>query len=210
MSYSYIRSVFPNFETSHVYDERLYSDLTSSNLTLKDPETKVPIAYEDGEMNRFAKKLLASEKIESQQSGVIEEYQNTPYADQYLKLTAKEPKYPPVNYSPVNYIQSPAKDNLRFYNLPLQQVKQDYQQPVKQEYQETSKKREEFENEKSCDMECDGYVKHILECSKCKAMLTKQLNLEADRVRNEEIMEVISYMIFGVFILLLLDNFKKG
>lgn len=54
--------------------------------------------------------------------------------------------------------------------------------------------------------ECDAHCNHVLKCTKCRDMITKQLNLEMDRIRNEEIMEIISYMIFGIFVLLIIDN----
>ena len=53
------------------------------------------------------------------------------------------------------------------------------------------------------------YTKHILECEQCKQLLLKQFNIETERIRNEEILELITFLIFGLFILLLLDGFKK-
>jgi hypothetical protein len=55
----------------------------------------------------------------------------------------------------------------------------------------------------------DNYIKHILKCEQCKELLLKQFNIESDRIRNEEIMELISFIIFGIFILLLLDKSNK-
>ena len=37
----------------------------------------------------------------------------------------------------------------------------------------------------------------------------KQLGIETDRIRNEEIMEIISYILFGLFILILIDYLKN-
>jgi hypothetical protein len=53
---------------------------------------------------------------------------------------------------------------------------------------------------------CSSVMKHVLECPGCKESLFKQLNIDVDKKRNEEFMEVISYMIFGLLILLLLDR----
>jgi hypothetical protein len=61
----------------------------------------------------------------------------------------------------------------------------------------------------SVNSDCDIYMKHILECSTCKDIFIKQHGLENDKIRNEEIMEMISYFIFAVFILLLVDSLKK-
>ena len=65
---------------------------------------------------------------------------------------------------------------------------------------------EKFETSESLD--CDIYMKHILECRRCKDMVTRQFNIDADRINNEEILEVISYLIFGLFILLLINSIK--
>ena len=81
--------------------------------------------------------------------------------------------------------------------------------PMKQE-QRVIQKIEKFEDVKgNCEPECDLYVKHILECNKCKSVAMKQLGIESDKVRNEEIMEVVSYIVFGLFILLLIDSLKS-
>lgn len=72
-------------------------------------------------------------------------------------------------------------------------------------------KVEEFSNEKEsdCTGKCEEYTKHILDCPQCKELLLKQLKVDNDKVVNEEIMEVVSYIAFGVFVLLVLDNMKK-
>lgn len=50
------------------------------------------------------------------------------------------------------------------------------------------------------------YTKHILSCASCKQVLIKQFNIDNDRIKNEEIMELISFIMFGIFILILLDG----
>ncbi len=57
--------------------------------------------------------------------------------------------------------------------------------------------------------ECDKHINHVINCTKCKSMISKQLGLDNDRLRNEELMEVFSYIVFGVFVLLLIDALKK-
>jgi hypothetical protein len=76
------------------------------------------------------------------------------------------------------------RNNLMFYNQPLP-------------------KREHFENT------CDEYAQHIFTCQRCRNMVLKQLNVDRDKARNEEIMEIVSYIVFGLFILMLLDNIQK-
>ena len=84
-------------------------------------------------------------------------------------------------------LPSGSKDNLHFYNIPL-------------------KSKEGFESLELGN--CDMFVKHVLECSKCNQMVSKQLNIETDKQRNEEILEVMSYVMFGIFMLVVLDNKK--
>lgn len=90
------------------------------------------------------------------------------------------------------------QDNLKFYNLP---------------YLQKENKIEGFEESKTnenCNLDCDLYIKHINECNKCKSTVLKQFGIESDRIKNEEIMEVVSYLIFGLFILLLIDSIKNS
>lgn len=56
---------------------------------------------------------------------------------------------------------------------------------------------------------CDDYIKHILDCAQCKEMMMKHLKTDSDRIKNEEIMEIISFITFGVFILLVMENLKS-
>jgi hypothetical protein len=179
MSYSYIKSVFPNYETSNAYDEQVYNSVTSPDLTLtlnpkEGTTSKLPAplsAYDDVAMQGFAKTLLASE-ISAPETKLLEQYNN-------------------VQQSP------PSKDNLRYYNL-----------PIPQQYLQRSK--ESFENQTpDCTVDCDAHVKHVLGCSKCRPMIMKQLNIESDKIRNEEVMELISYIAFGIFMLILIDNLRR-
>jgi hypothetical protein len=212
MSYSYIKSVFPNFESSNkVYDETLYNNITSlytdSSLGLPKPENldKAKVNYNQPARDDIFvipdEKILANRKIEAMT--------NT------------------YDYSEVPLKRAEHQDNLKFYELPLKSInvpnntlanEQVSQQPqqvqqVQQIQQVQQKSIEGFEGSvdvknRCLDMECDQYMKHILECSKCKAIAMKQLGIESDRFRNEEMMEVASYIIFGLFILLLIDSLK--
>lgn len=106
------------------------------------------------------------------------------------------------------------KNNLRFYNLPLgsQELNKSQGLNNSRAIQLPNKKLisiENFENSgEVCDEECDGYITHIINCDKCKSILMKQLNIESDNKRNEELMELISYLIFAIFILLLVNSLK--
>jgi hypothetical protein len=58
--------------------------------------------------------------------------------------------------------------------------------------------------ENTGDIDHSVYIKHVANCEVCK----KGLNLELDKIKMDEWMELISYIVFGIFILLLIDNLK--
>jgi len=191
MSYSYIKSVFPNFENSNkVYDESLYitpisTSNTGSNSNTRNKESKV---------------------VEEEKKYV----NNNVVSDDYASFTLAK---------------GDEQNNLQYGNIPLQFFKmpkteglvKSMERPL---YQESEKFVETFENQPKelvlkesigCDInDCNLYMKHITECSKCKKIILKQFGIESDRIRNEEILELISYIIFGLFILLLIDYLKRN
>lgn len=98
--------------------------------------------------------------------------------------------------APINILNQKkiSSDNLKFYNLPY-----------------TKNTIEKFEDTNTTTkLDCDLYVKHINDCNKCKSIVLKQFGIETDRIKNEEIMEIISYIIFALFILLLIDYLKTS
>ena len=183
-------NVFPNFESvsSKVYDKNIYNDLN----TLYTDKKEVPIAINSDMKNEI---ILPQETL-------LEKYKNVDYANFTL-----EPKKTQDTLNVDTHVSGQGhvggQDNLKFYNL-----------PAPKEYMQSNPPRniEKFEdtNSQCKDLDCDLYVKHILECSRCKAMVTKQLGIDNDKIRNEEIMEVVSYIVFGLFILLLIDSLKKN
>lgn len=86
-------------------------------------------------------------------------------------------------------------DNLKFYSSPV---------PINTSINAKVSNSKDIE-----DVNHQDYSNHILECSNCKDLISKQLNLDIDKIRNEEIMELISFIMFGIFILLLIDSKKN-
>jgi hypothetical protein len=129
MSYSYLKSVFPDFAAAKSYNEPIYGMLAKVEPLVVQPS--------DSEMTMYAQTLIN----ENKKSLKVEEFSN--------------------------------------------------------------------EKESDCSGKCEEYMKHILDCPQCKELLLKQLKVDNDKVVNEEIMEVVSYIAFGVFVLLVLDNMKK-
>ena len=205
MSYSYIKSVFPNFENSNkVYDEALYNNI---NTVYTDKQSSIPIPenVESKQTDENYQILLENPKIEKMSN--VNTDASLPF--QYAQTN---------ELSEISFNKHGEQYNLSYYNLPMKNTMPVPMSvpmsalipvPMKQE-QRVIQKIEKFEDVKgNCEPECDLYVKHILECNKCKSVAMKQLGIESDKVRNEEIMEVVSYIVFGLFILLLIDSLKS-
>jgi len=75
---------------------------------------------------------------------------------------------------------------------------------------EVAKPRLEDFNNTSENYGCEYVMDHVSKCDKCYKMLIKQLTLESDRIQREELMELASYVAFGIFVLLLVDYLKKN
>lgn len=194
MSYSYIKSVFPNFEESKVYDDRLYNSLSSIGTGLLDGlDGNIPKQIESFTQN------LANK--------VVKKEENT-------------------------------KDNLKFYNQPIPFIYNQENEHAIYDSSKTIYKNiknnsntntksqlknhvenftiksfaENFDNDNednNKELNCDAFFKHLLECENCKRKFVKQYNLDKDKIKQDEMMEMASYMIFGIFILLLLDTLKQ-
>ena len=165
MSYSYIKSVFPNFEASANYNEKLYNSLdfgilpkfVKSNIKVSDADSFKPYNGESN-LTNFAKGILKESKdIEMPQTKLLENL------NQIKSNDSSEPK---------------------------------------------SNELEKFEGECK-DLDCNAYIKHVMGCNKCKELFKKQLNLNNDEYDKQEIMELASYIIFGIFIILLIDYIQK-
>lgn len=175
MSYAYIKNVYPGFKESKEYSNKLYNSLESVNpsaTALTQVNNNTPAPFESDDEARFARSLLSNSELKPvslPQLKLLETLQNT--------------------------TETPNKDNLRYYNIPLPKSVETFE--------ETSIKQD-------CKVDCDSHVSHVLNCPRCKGIIARQLNLDNDRVKNEEFMELFSYIIFGVFILLLIDSIKNA
>lgn len=162
MSYSYVKTVFPEFKYSTVYDTKMYENLNVS---------------------QYDNRLFEPADLDVSKT----------YSDLSKKESIVEPKQ--EQKSKIETFQ----DNQHFYHIPIPQDNiPSHNNIISKEKFEGGKEQSHME-----------YTKHVLECSSCKELLMKQFNIENDRIRNEEIMELISYLIFGLFILLLIDTYAK-
>lgn len=210
MSYSYITSVFPKFEYSNVYDANLYNNISGLN---KKPENIDNIKFnglnEAKQYQEINKKYVENIKpmdinlemyknIEN--NGLLSE--NSKFLSQNNQTYYNQPAQIPSNIINSNIIND---TNVLTNKTQLQKsYSSNLSNQIPTNYNELDLHTESF-SENSHEV----YTKHILECEQCKQLLLKQFNIETERIRNEEILELITFLIFGLFILLLLDGFKK-
>jgi hypothetical protein len=179
MSYSYVKTVFPDYEYSNVYDEKLYSNLNGGPQVTQAKTQPSPQPF-DGAFS-----LLKSEpKYDLGDNKLLEEFAN----------------------------QDVDKNNLHYYNIPISN--NNIPKYVNVDYQNDNTGNNKISGIEKFGQNNDSqsheeYIKHISNCSACKKIMLKQFNIESDRLRNEEIVELISYIMFGLFILILLDTLKK-
>lgn len=209
MSYSYITKVFPDFKYSNVYDSKIYSNISGLNSHGDVKDITFTGTKEPGEFEEINKKNVES-NLETYKN--IGGY-NPNKLDQNGPFSNNNKTY--VSQNNEKYYNTPLPANLIHENnniintsailtnkTKLQELNSYNQIPTTNK--ELDLHKETFSN----DNDHDSYIKHVLKCEQCKDLLIKQFNIESDRIRNEEILELISFLIFGLFILLLLDKIK--
>lgn len=197
MSYSYIKSVFPNFESSKVYNDRLYSSVN---------ETKSAFV----ELTDLTGKYTGNEDWNANLGSKEVDYQSIPFKKTEVEQNKnKELKEHFVSYS---------QDNQHYYNVPIMnQNIPNYNNIDLNNF--SNQNLENLENltnlnppsnNSNNEISHELYIKHILDCSKCREIVVKQFNIDADRIKHEETMELISYIIFAIFLLYLIDLIVKS
>lgn len=153
MTYSYISSVFPNYEVSKLYDDNVYNNIMKSKAPVSLTKNVVP--YGETSFQNF----------NVVNSKVVEGFEST--AGLESKTAGLESK------------------------------------TVGLESKTTSLE----------STECNNHVIHIMECKECQEILRTQLKIDAQEIfeqrRNEEFMELGSYVLFGIFIILILEFIEK-
>lgn len=214
MSYSYITSVFPKFEYSNVYDANLYNNISGLN---KKPESDVKFtglneAKQYQEINKkytenFAKPAQLDINLEMYKN--IENTQEITQGTEFLSQNNNTYYNKPLPSNLINNNNNILNSNSNSNNVLINKTELQNKFSSKQiptNYKELDLHKESFQSEQGHH---ETYTKHVLECDQCKEVLLKQFNIETDRIRNQEILELITFLIFGLFILLLLDGLKK-
>jgi hypothetical protein len=169
MSYSYVKTVFPDFKYSNIYDTKLYDNLNISQRN-----------------NSF-------EPIESEN---YYEFKNNKELNKPIQDIQQNIQQSVLNKSLHNFVNLETfQDNQKIYHPP---------NPMNNIPLQNNIIKETFDNN-----DHSQYTTHVLDCPICKELLMKQFNVENQRILNTEIMELISYIIFGLFIILLIDTYAK-
>lgn len=194
MSYSYIKSVFPNFETSKVYSEDIYNSIPKAKVESKN-EIKVDEPKPFG-----AEKYVSNFNLN-----------NNVVSGNGITLQQPQPQQP-----------EPSKDNLKFYNLPYipssqpkipdnipRNITGDYKKVMETFDDEYEQNGQQNGQQNGNFIDHNKYILHVLGCKRCKDSLLKQLNIWDDKIKMESYMELASYIIFGIFIIMLIDTLNK-
>lgn len=97
-----------------------------------------------------------------------------------------------IEVVPVETFKDNFKDNLRFYN-----------EPLKSHFMENF---EDVEQKEQCSVSCVDNINHILKCEGCTAILKQKLGINID---FNDYIEIAMYILFGLFIIAMLDKLDK-
>ena len=186
MSYSYLKSVFPKFEYTTDFENTKFNTIG------------------DDKLNSFTQSLIASDlQGMTKSSAVPYGITDTSAAPYGITDTSAAPYgITDSSAAPYNNNYTIHKDLAPNYNY--NSIAPSTPPHIIETFQDNVSPSAINNN-----MPCNLYMKHIMECNKCRNMIVKQWNLDNDRIRNEEIMEIITYIIFGIVLLLLFETIKN-
>lgn len=183
MSYSYIKSVFPDFKPSKVYDENVYQ----FNVL---PQNSAPSSGSSPEPAQDPSQVPFNQLgggVDSGNGQTVEKFHN---CDDYAA-------------SPLQSVPGHTKDNLRYYKEPVPVHNQTQPNTTSPVVASNAIGKETFDTES----DCSKTTTHVLSCTKCQSMIRKSLGWSS---QTEEIMELVSYIIFAVFIFLVIQKIKQN
>jgi hypothetical protein len=135
MTYSYISSVFPNYEVSKLYDDNVYNNIMKS---------KAPVS--------------SAKSVQPYGGGAFQNFEGAAMVEKF-ETTVPQPTVPTLQG------------------------------------------------------DCKNHMDHVMECKECQEILRAHLRIEAigviEQRRNEELIELASYVFFGIFVILMLDLIQK-
>jgi hypothetical protein len=211
MSYSYIKTVFPTFENTISFNTNTFNDL-NSQVKVEQKPLNVSGLEPSSDSTSVLKK--GEEKFFLTQQTLLDEFTNT-NKQKVVKTQLHQ--------------QQPIQDNLHYYNTPLHITEaMTNEQPQQQIPQPQPQPQIPVTNTVQADVKiiptgiskdpvalrdnsvCSQSYNHVMDCAQCKEMLYRNFNFENKKNDyKEEIFELISYCIFAIFILFLLEKLHK-
>jgi hypothetical protein len=145
MSFSYIKTVFPKFESSKVYNDQLYSNINSPTAVPPTP-TAVPVSFLSPHSQQLQGFDLQNQTIIK---GTVE---------------TNVEKFAPVSKD--NYLTS--IPNLKYYNVPIPPQNVVQLPRASPQLLLDLNQQQEIEKFENGGTKCNNIVKHISECSYCR------------------------------------------
>ena len=171
MSYSYIKSVFPNFKAP-VYE------YPEAKIPVRKPEPAISplMAYNDQELAQFVKNLL--QKTES--VPVVSVQASEPPAQVMKSVNNRVFTQPPI---PEQYLKN------------TQGIQKVFTNP----FPYNNGSVESFGNEMSSD--CESYIYHTMNCAKCRHALMRQLGKDKGKIDLVEILTYLLFGILVLMVI---------
>lgn len=111
-----------------------------------------------------------------------------------------------------NFEYSITEDVLKYNNIMKFQDESLQSKPkeLAPEYIEVASKPKLEELKNTGTGDCDYVLDHVSKCEHCYKMIMKRMAVESDRIQREELLELASYIAFGIFVLMLVEYLKKN
>lgn len=184
MSYSYIKTVFPEFEYKSKH-ENLYNSLNNEtqSLPFKHPVQENDYNYKDNTVNYPVINNSSSFEnivLEDNTKSIPVTFQKELKEGFDQTSSIKQEELYNYNHNNANDRQNQQKGNM-WYNEPINP---------------DNYKIETYRND---DLICKEYTNHVKNCEKCTSMLKMHMHNNIN-----EIWDIASYILFAIFIVILL------
>lgn len=171
-------------------------EYSTNGITSKEHFGDVKNNIMNNDVAEYTKHTVPSKQIDNLH------YYNLPINKEYL--------YPNYSSQKLNPTPSPTKYSNSYIETFSDNASDKSENPVvlQPQYQQPSQVLPS--PPQLADGNCTQRYNHVMECNHCKEMLYKTLNLNNNKNSyTEEIFELISYCVFAIFILFLLDKIAK-
>lgn len=196
MSYSYIKSVFPNFKNSNNFGLR----------NIKKNPVQYNVEPEDTNNDNIEYKKVSQD---NDKKNYLDIHNQNEISDKN-NLYFYKPTVPDV-------LEKSKQHQTNENNIKVdKKVVENFKNPLSNiiEYLSPGNKSTTDDVNLETDIpnlseEDTTHINHVLSCKNCMNIIEKQLNIRQKQNIKQEFFEMISYILFGIFILLLLENRRR-